>query len=212
MVLSRAGRQADTVLAMRGLPVLSMPVIFALVVVAAGWWPGVLGAQGGAPAPAGDAGATASNATTATSLIAELLEMSKADMPTAVQLRERLAPRATSVKTSGKNLNIPKWARSTSGANDVFMEMTGDVIGVRLEEDSRGWGAYAELFVQNTSLAAVEKVTGTTKLVPRNPDDFHSGETRAAYVDRGGHHVRIFVELTKDKKQNVQRVLMHFEK
>jgi hypothetical protein len=148
---------------------------------------------------------------TAASLIAELLDMSKAGMPTAVQLRQRLEPRATSLKLSGPNLDIPNWARSTAGADDVFMEMAGDVIGVRLEEDSRGWGAYAELFVKNTTLAHVEKVTGTTKFVPRNPDDFHSGETRAAYVDRNGKNVRIFVELTKDGK-GVQRVLMHFEK
>lgn len=149
---------------------------------------------------------------TAAALIAELLEMSKAGMPTAVQLRQRLEPRATSVKLSGKNLDIPTWARTTAGADDVFMEMAGDVIGVRLEEDSRGWGAYAELFVKPTPLAAIEKVTGATKFVPRDPDDFTSGETRSAYVARSGRDVRIFVELTKDGKKAVQRVLMHFEK
>ncbi|HUS33545.1 MAG TPA: hypothetical protein VMZ53_33815 [Kofleriaceae bacterium] len=147
---------------------------------------------------------------TAASLLAELIEMSKTGMPTAIQLRDRLAPRATSQKLSGPKLEIPKWARSTSGANDIFMEMTGNVIGVRLEEDSRGWGAYAELFVNDTSLAEIEKVTGKTKFVPRNPDDFHSGETRAAYVERGDKMVRIFVELTKDGK-GVQRILVHFE-
>jgi len=149
---------------------------------------------------------------TAAALIAELLEMSKAGMPTAAELRQRLEPRSASLKLSGPNLDIPKWAQSTSGADDVFMEMAGEVIGVRLEEDSRGWGAYAELFVKPTPLADIEKVTGKTKFVPRNPDDFHSGETRAAYVDRGKHMVRIFVELTKDGKNDVQRVLMHFEK
>jgi hypothetical protein len=147
----------------------------------------------------------------ATALIAELLEMSKSGMPTAVQLRQRLEPRATSLKKSGPNLYIPTWGRTTAGRDDVFMEMAGDVIGIRLEEDSRGWGAYAELFVKDTTLAEVEKVTGKTKFVPRDPDDFTSGETRSAYVKRGDKDVRIFVELTKDAK-GVKRVLMHFEK
>lgn len=146
----------------------------------------------------------------ATALIAELLEMSKTSMPTAVDLRKRLEPRATSVKRSGPDLYIPTWGRTTAGGDDLFMEMAGDVIGIRLEEDSRGWGAYAELFVKNIPLADIEKVIGKTKFVPRNPDDFTSGETRAAYVDRNGKNVRIFVELTKDGK-GVQRVLMHFE-
>jgi hypothetical protein len=148
----------------------------------------------------------------APALIAELLEMAKTGMPSAVQLHGRLEKRATSDRRSGPNLDIPKWARSTAGADDIFMEMAGDVIGVRLEEDSRGWGAYAELFVKPTPLADIEKVTGQTKFVPRNPDDFTSGDTRAAYVKRGDHDVRIFVELTKDGKNTVQRVLMHFEK
>ena len=147
----------------------------------------------------------------ATALIAELLEMSKTAMPTAVELRKRIESRATSVKRAGPNLDHPPWARTIAGADDVFMEMAGDVIGVRLEEDSRGWGAYAELFVKPTPLADIEKVTGKTKFVPRDPDDFTSGETRSAYVDRGEHDVRIFVELTKDGKA-VQRVLIHFEK
>lgn len=148
----------------------------------------------------------------AVALITELLEMSKPGMPSAIELRKRLEPRATSVKLSGPNLDIPKWARSTAGADDVFMEMAGDVIGVHLEEDSRGWGAYAELFTKPIALADVEKVTGKTKFVPRDPDDFDSGETRAAYVKRGDHDVRIFLELTKDGKNDVRRVLMHFEK
>ncbi len=150
-------------------------------------------------------------ALTAASLIAELLEMADAGMPTSLQTKDRLAARATATKTSGANLEIPAWARSTSGADDVFMELSGDVIGVHLSEDSRGWGAYAELFVANTTLAQVEAVTGATRFVPRNPGDFHSGETRAAYVERNGKTVRILAELSKDGK-GVRRVLMHFQK
>ena len=119
-------------------------------------------------------------------LIAELLDIVHEGPPSAVAIEERLAGRAT--------------ARNAA-ADGVYLALGGDVTGVHVREDSRGWGAYADLVVRDGTLADIESVVGPTSPMPRNPDDFTSGERVAAYVDRSGWTVRVFIELARDAQQ-----------
>lgn len=97
-------------------------------------------------------------------------------------------------------------------ANDIILTMRGDVASMAIWEDSRGWGAYAELVVTTGSIADLESVVGTTKPVPRNPDDFQSGEKRAAYVTKAGKTIRVFAELDKQDATQVRHVTVHFQR
>ena len=84
---------------------------------------------------------------TLAALLADLLDQANAGPPTAVQLRARYEGNAKRVSTAGPNLEHPSWTTSVNGADDVFIELDGDVVGMQLHEDSRGWGAYADLAV-----------------------------------------------------------------
>lgn len=146
-----------------------------------------------------------------TALLADLLDQANAGPPTATQLRARYEGRATQVTTAGPNLEHPSWTTSVNGADDVFIDLGGDVAGIQLHEDSRGWGAYADLAVVRGTLAEAEAVLGPTRSVPRNPGDSASGPTVAAYVERGGHTVRVFLELD-DARTGVRHVKLHFQR
>ncbi|NVB83219.1 MAG: hypothetical protein HOV81_32905 [Kofleriaceae bacterium] len=163
-----------------------------------------------APADAGGAqGYT--GAVTLAALLADLLDQANAGPPTATQLRSRYEGSAKHASTAGPNLDHPSWTTSVNGADDVFLDLGGDVVGMQLHEDSRGWGAYVDLAVARGTLADAETVIGKTRSVPRNPDDFKSGPTVAAYVERGGHTVRVFVELD-DARTGVRHVKLHFQR
>jgi hypothetical protein len=142
-------------------------------------------------------------------LLAELLELASAGPPSAAEIAEYLRGRASSRTVAGPNLSHPAWGREVGGAADVYLSLEGDVEGVHLHEDTRGWGAYANLAVRRGSLADVESVVGPTDWMPRNPDDFTSGERVAAYVDRSGWTVRVFTELAEDR-QSVRRVTLSY--
>ena len=86
------------------------------------------------------------------------------------------------------------------------------VIAIALSADRRGGGAYAVLAVAKGTLAEAEAVVGKTKFVPRNPDDFHSGRTVAAFVTRGDKMVRVLIELSKTNEKLVHEVVIHFER
>jgi len=100
-------------------------------------------------------------------------------------------------------------AQRTDG---LRLGMQGDVAGMAIWEDGRGWGAYAELAVAKGSLADLESVVGPTKASPRNPDDFSSGEKRAAYVTRAGKTIRVFAELDKTDQTQVRKITVHFQR
>jgi hypothetical protein len=144
-------------------------------------------------------------------LLADLLDQANAGPPTAAQLRARYEGSAKRVSTAGPNLDHPSWTTSVNGADDVFIDLDGDIAGMQLHEDSRGWGAYADLAVVRGTLADAEAVIGQTRSVARNPDDFKSGPTVASYVERGGHTIRVFLELD-DARTGVRHVKLHFQR
>jgi len=129
--------------------------------------------------------------------------------PTAAQIEQRLAGFATARDVSGPNLDHPAWASLVNGADDVYLTMEGDVAGVQVYEDSRGWGAYAEVSVVRGTMADVESVVGVTSEMPRRPDDFSSGARMAAYPWRNGFTVRVFTELDRDG-QGVRQVTVSY--
>jgi hypothetical protein len=63
-------------------------------------------------------------------VLSDLLDQGKAGLPTA-----------------GPQLSRPAWAKRVTGGGDVFLELDGDLSGLQLWEDSRGWGPDAELAV-----------------------------------------------------------------
>ena len=138
----------------------------------------------------------------------DLLDQAASTWPTAATLRDHFAPRARSIRLAGPDLEMPSWAHSVGGSGDVFVELEGDLAGVRLYDDPRGWGAYAVFSVARGSLADVEPVLGALAAVPRAPDSAGRAETVAAYPEIGGRAVRVFVE---HDAGTVKQVTVHFE-
>lgn len=133
-------------------------------------------------------------------LVAELLALGDSGPPSAEAIERAFAARAS------------KREAASGRPNGVVLLLQGDVAALTIWEDSRGWGAYAVLAVTAGSLVELESVVGATKFVPRNPDDFHSGETRAAYVTKAGKTIRVFAELDKVDARQVRRVTIHFQR
>jgi hypothetical protein len=131
-------------------------------------------------------------------ILAALLDLTSGGPPRAEQIEGRLSGLTLDRATAGPNLAHPAWAHGVRGADEVFLSLDGDVEGVQVWDDSRGWGAYAELAVRRGSLGEIESLVGPTSPMPRAPDDFTSGEKVAAYVDRAGWTVRVFAELARD--------------
>lgn len=144
-------------------------------------------------------------------LLADLLGTATAGPPTAESLRDRFLPQAKRVTTAGPNLTPAAWARRVSGAGDVFLDLDGDVAGLQLWEDSRGWGAYAEVAVTKGTLADVEAVAGPTQPMPRAPGAIGAGDKVSVYVPLGGRTVRVFAELVR-RGPDVDRVTVHFQR
>jgi hypothetical protein len=131
-------------------------------------------------------------------MLTNLFDILNAGPPSAVELEACVGAQATDRMVAGPNLDHPSWAPWVNGADTVYLTLDGDLVGAQVYEDSRGWGAYVELVIRQGTLADVESVTGPTQWMPRAPDDFTSGQKVAAYVERAGWTVRIFVELARD--------------
>jgi hypothetical protein len=142
-------------------------------------------------------------------VLAQLLDLVGTTSPSAADIEDHFSAMSTALQLAGPNFERPPWATSVSGKSDVYLSLAGDVRGIHIWEDSRGWGAYASVVVSRGTLADVESVVGPTRPMPRAPDDFHSGEKAAAYVEREGKTVRVFTELTRDRT-GVQGVTVSF--
>lgn len=145
-------------------------------------------------------------------VLADLLNQANDGPPTAEMLEAHLAPRATEVTRAGPHHNKPSWATTVGSANDVYVTLGGDVLGVYLHEDPRGWGAYATLHLGRGTLAEVEALLGEGSVAPRRPDDFYSGQSTTFYLPRGGKTVRVFVELQRSSKTDIDNIMIHFQR
>lgn len=140
--------------------------------------------------------------------IKELLELGRAAAPTAEQLRAHFS-RDRTIAFAGPDLAMPSWAWSVGSADEAFIDIGGDVIGVQISDDPRGWGASAELAVARGTLADVEAITGPLESMPRASGDFRPEESVMAFVAVGEHRYPVTVE---HEGGAVKRVEVHFEK
>ena len=138
-----------------------------------------------------------------------LLDQATASLPTAAELRDHLAARARSISVAGPNLERPAWAPGVDDASDIFVELGGDVIGIHLWDDARGWGAYAELAVARGTLAEIETVTGPLERVPARPGGGPRRDVVSGYPVVAGRRLRVFVE---HEAGAVKLVTVHFER
>ena len=136
--------------------------------------------------------------------VAALLSLASDRPPTAVEIEGHFRGQATARATASENLDHPTWTGLVNGPDDVYLTLDGDLAGIQIWEDPRGWGAYAELAVMRGTLADVESIVGPMQPMPRAPDDFHSGQKAAAYVERAGRTVRVFAELAGDNRRVVR--------
>lgn len=145
-------------------------------------------------------------------MVADLLAQAASGPPTAAALVDRYKGAAKGMSTAGPQLRCPAWAKRVGAASDVFLDGDGgDLHGLHLWEDSRGWGSYVEVWVARGTLADVEAVTGPTKPMPRAPGATGAGDKVAAYVPAGGKTVRVFVELVR-RGPDVACVTVHFQR
>ena len=142
-------------------------------------------------------------------VLAQLLDLVGTTASSAADIQDRFSALSTALQLAGPNFEHPPWATAVNGKSDVYLSLGGDVAGIHIWEDFRGWGAYASVVVTRGTLADVESVVGPTQPMPRAPDDFHSGEKVAAYVERQGKTVRVFTELRRDRA-GVQNVTVSF--
>ena len=114
-------------------------------------------------------------------------------MPAVQELRAQLEPRATDMSAAGPYLVTPVWAYGVGGAEDVFVELEpdGDVPGIRLWSDSRGWGSCAEISVRRGTLRDIEAVIGPSRELPRRGPQF---ATAFADPTIAGHRVPITIQ------------------
>ncbi|HEV3364217.1 MAG TPA: hypothetical protein VG795_08770, partial [Acidimicrobiia bacterium] len=123
---------------------------------------------------------------------------------TAQVIRDHLAPRARAITTSGPNLEWPPWADRTSGADDIYIELGGQVRGARISPPH--YGQYVDLYVSDCSLVDVEAVAGPTQpLVKVHYDD---PDRWAAYLTVNGQALRVLVERRRGWDSMV--VTVHF--
>lgn len=144
-------------------------------------------------------------------ILSELLDQGNAGPPTASALIAHFSPRAKKISVAGPQLARAPWASRVGGAEDTFLDLDGEIAGLQIWEDPRGWGAYVELAVKKGTLADVEAVAGATSPVPRAPGAFNVGDKVAVYVQRGGRTIRVFTDLVK-RGPDVAVVTVHFQK
>ena len=139
--------------------------------------------------------------------LAGLLQLAEHHWPvTAAHVRDHLAPRAKAVTHSNQNLDAPSWATTVGDPEDTFVELGGDVAGIRIPHDHE-YGQYAELYVVSGTAADVEAAAGPLKASPRI--HFDSPEVSIAYPVVNGHHLRVLVEIASETRKMVVKV--HYE-
>ncbi len=138
-----------------------------------------------------------------------LLDVANRHWPvTAKHVEAYLAPRARSITHSNSNLDHPAWADRVGRPEDTFVELGGDIAGIRIPQDQgHGGGQYAELFVVTGTIEDVEAVVGPLRETPRI--HFDSPAMSIAYVPVNGHQLRVLVEINHDTKRMV--VMVHYE-
>ena len=141
--------------------------------------------------------------------LAALIRLADATVPTASTLRAYFAPRALAIAVAGPNLDWPKWASRAHGRDDVYVDLAGDVIGVRLWDDDRGYGTSTELTVKNGVVADVENLTGPLAASPRNPGAMDRAETSVAFVKIRRCQDPLMISVTHEHDV-VRQVTVHF--
>jgi hypothetical protein len=131
---------------------------------------------------------------------------------TAEHVRRYLSYRARTVTRSNANLDIPKWATSVGSPDDQFIELGGDVAGIRLPVDARKTGQYAELHVVKGTREDIEAVLAafpdvTLKRISKI--HFDSPDEWIAYPNVAGHQLRVIVEFAFESKR--MTVHVHYE-
>jgi hypothetical protein len=153
-------------------------------------------------------------------ILADLIAQ-KDKKPTAQSLGARYEPRATPVRLAASDPNRPWWASSGDYADDVFIELNGDLAGIRLSDDSRGWFTSAEIRVLNGTLADVEAVIGPTRSRMPDPHDFvgplHFGTLgldafRGKRPPSGTVMLRVIAQLEGWKTTRVHHVTVFFDR
>lgn len=135
-----------------------------------------------------------------------LLRLADTGVPTASTLRAYFAPRARAIAVAGPNLDWPNWASRAHNRDDVYVDLVGDVIGARLWDDERGYGASAELAVHNGQLADVERVTGPLVMSPPDPGSLDPTDASVAFVTPRGrpdYQLKVTVNHERDVVRQV---------
>lgn len=71
--------------------------------------------------------------------LADLVDLAPHGPPNARDLQQRYAAAATAITTAGPDHNRPSWARRVNDKDDVFIEPSGELAGLQLWNDKRGW-------------------------------------------------------------------------
>jgi hypothetical protein len=119
--------------------------------------------------------------------------VTEARLPTASDFRAYFEARGLPIKLPGPNLERPTWS-TVVAPEDSFVEIGGLVAGIRFGDDPRGYGAYAEVFTTNGTLAEVEAVTG-----PLSPTYARSTRDDVLFVRVEIRGQRLAVNVVHDK-------------
>jgi tetratricopeptide (TPR) repeat protein len=145
-----------------------------------------------------DTGASALECVLEVELTALLERVFAEPLPDAAALRELYVSRgAYKITDAGPNLDRPPWA-SAVGADNLFVHIErGDISGVRLWDDPRGWGTYAEVALARGDQAEVEKVLTTHFKEPlSNPPPIpYAPRMLMTQTTVGGRTVRVILKI-----------------
>lgn len=137
--------------------------------------------------------------------ITGLLALAERHWPVeATDVRDYLAHRATAITHARSSLDIPSWATSFGDSRDTYLELGGDVAGVRIPYGDRD-GLYVELYVANGTTKDVEAASGPLRATPRI--HFDSPQGWIAYPIVNQHTLRVLVDISNQRMV----VSLHFE-
>jgi hypothetical protein len=142
-------------------------------------------------------------------VLSELVSLA-GTVPTALELKARFASRSTAIAEGNEDLDMPPWAHSTSGPGDIYLTLSGDLAGVRLSEDPRGWGTEAEFAVKHGTLAEAEAAVGPTKPERRGLHPPPGGPRRDVRIERARRMTSVTFELDEDDPSRVVEMKVFF--